>query len=303
MTKDRIDLQGFMFVLILTLVWGLNYVAIKVSNTGVAPIFLCLLRSSIASALGIIYCIAIRQRLFHTDIRLFHGFITGILFGLEFTCLYLGMLYTNAARAAIFIYLSPFLVAIGAHLFLKERLTLLKIISLILAFTGIYLVFKGKPTSYTAQMLLGDILEIAAAFLWAATTVYIKKYLAGRVEPIHTFLYQLVFSIPILFFAALIIEPVWVTNFSLNVSLSLIYQSVIVAFISYLLWFRLIHTYPVGTLSTFTFLTPLFGVASGVIFLHEELTAGLILGLLFICAGIYGTNYPKSSKQVNKLMG
>ena len=45
-------------------------------------------------------------------------------------------------------------------------------------------------------MLTGDVLEVIAAFLWGATTIYIKKYLAEKVQPIHTFLYQLVFSVP-----------------------------------------------------------------------------------------------------------
>lgn len=297
--RDDIDLQGFLSILCLTLLWGFNYIAIKISNRGVAPVFLCFLRSFIASGLGIAYCLAIRQQLFHRDIRLLHGMVVGLLFGAEFACIYLGLLYTNAARAAIFIYLAPFIVAIGAHFFLKERLTGLKMASLIFAFAGVYLVFRGKPTTYNSKMLLGDMLQIVAAFLWAATTVYIKKFLAGRVQPIHTFLYQLVFSMPILLIIALVIEPVWVKEITGPVVLSLIYQSVIVAFLSYLVWFWLIHTYPVARLSVFTFLTPIFGVASGVIFLGEELTLGLVLGLLFICAGIYGTNYqPKTGLRV-----
>ncbi len=289
--KDRIDLQGFLSILSLTLLWGFNYLAVKISNRGAAPVFICFLRSVIASGLGIIYCLVIGRQLFHRDIRLLHGLVVGCLFGAEFACIYLGLLYTNASRAAIFIYLSPFIVALGAHLFLRERLTPLKTLSLICAFAGIYLVFRGKPTTYSPAMFFGDILQIAAAFLWAATTVYIKKFLAGRVEPIHTFLYQLVFSIPILLAVALLIEPVWIKEITAPVVISLFYQSVIVAFASYLVWFWLIHTYPVASLSVFTFLAPVFGVASGVIFLGEEVTLGLVLGLLFICAGIYGTNY------------
>jgi drug/metabolite transporter (DMT)-like permease len=67
---------------------------------------------------------------------------------------YFGLLYTNAARAAIFVYLSPFVVAIGAHFFLKERLTSFRIAGLILAFFGIFLVFKGKPLNTTSLCLL-----------------------------------------------------------------------------------------------------------------------------------------------------
>ncbi len=294
MTKDRIDLSGFVILVVLTMLWGINYFAIKVSYEGFSPVFVSFLRSVIASVFGIGYCLVVRQPLFHKDIRLFHGFMVGLLFGAEFICIYLGMLYTNVARAAIFVYLSPFVVAVGAHWFLAERLDTIKIISFVLAFIGVYLVFMGKPALHSESMLLGDGLEILAAVFWGATTLYIKKYLAQRVHPINTFLYQLVFSIPIIFVCAYFLEPTWIKGpITTTVFWSLFYQSVIVAFASYLVWFKLIHVYPVAALSVFTFLTPIFGVASGVIFLHEDLTRGLVIGLFLVCLGIYGTNYRK----------
>jgi drug/metabolite transporter (DMT)-like permease len=292
MTKDRIDLPGFIAILILTILWGLNYYAIKVSNSGLSPVFTAFLRSVIASLCGVIYCLKVRQPVFHRDVRLFHGVVVGLLFGAEFICIYLGMLYTNAARAAVLVYLAPFVVAGGAHFFLGERLNFVKAASLVLAFFGVYLVFSGKPAVYGRYMLLGDVLELVAAILWGATTLYIKRYLSRSVHPINTFIYQLLFSIPIIIVAACLLEPTWIkASLSSGVLVSLFYQSVIVAFASYLTWFKLIHAYPVASLSVFTFLTPIFGVASGVIFLGEDLTRGLLVGLACVCVGIYGTNY------------
>jgi drug/metabolite transporter (DMT)-like permease len=294
MTKDRVDFTAFAIMFVLTLLWGYNYAAIKYSTVGFSPIFTSFVRSAVASVLGIIYCLIIKEPLFHRDIRLFHGFVVGLLFGVEFVCLYLGMLYTSAARAAVLVYLSPFVVALGAHMFLAERLDRLKTLSLMVAFFGVYLVFQGKPAFHSGAMWIGDALEILAAVFWGITTLYIKKFLAHRVHPIHTFLYQLVFSIPIIFVCALILEPVWVKATSSLVIISVIYQSVVVAFASYLVWFKMVHIYPVGKLSVFTFLAPLFGVASGVLFLGEEATTGLLIGLACVCAGIYGTNYTRA---------
>ena len=219
--------------------------------------------------------------------------MVGLLFGLEFVCIYLGMLYTDAARAVILVNLSPFVVAIGAHLFLGERLGTTKIAGLVMAFAGAYLVFQGKPRAWNASMLLGDVLEIAAAVLWGATTLYIKKYLAGKVHPIHTFLYQLVFSVPVIFVCACFLEQKWILAVNPAAVGALLYSAVIVAFISYLAWFKLIHTYPVSELAVFTFLSPVFGVALSGIILGEQLTAGLLVGLAFVSAGIYVTNYQK----------
>jgi len=292
MAKDRIDFTGFVLILMLTVVWGCNYSVVKMANTALSPVFTAFVRSVIASFFGIGYCLVIRQPLFHRDIRLFHGLVVGILFGVEFVCFYLGVFYTAAARASVLAYLAPFVVAVNAHFFLRERLTLLKIISLVLAFVGICLVFAGKPLTHAKSMLVGDLLIVAFAILWGITAVYIKKYMARTVHPINTFIYQILFSVPMMAVAAYVLEPVWVTGeIGRGVLGSLIYQSVIVAFASYLTWFKLVHAYPVASLSVFTFLAPVFGVASGVVFLGEDLTKGLVIGLVCVCLGIYGMNY------------
>ena len=253
----------------------------------------CSTRTGIPTC-GAIYCFKKGERLFHTDIMLFHGCMVGLLFGLEFICIYLGLLYTDAARAVIFVYLSPFVVAVGAHFFLRgDRLTVVKTLGLVCAFAGILVVFRGRPTTAKATMTIGDCLEIMAAFLWGGTTLYIKRFMAEKTHPINTFLYQLVFSIPILFIASLIIEPQWITKIDLTIAASLFYQSVIVAFLSYFIWFKLIHSYAVSKLSAFTFFAPVFGVLFGTMFLSEEFTISLMIGLPLVSLGIFFVNWKK----------
>lgn len=295
-SKDFLDYKAILTLIILTLIWGFNTPAIKYSNQGVSPVFTSALRSVIASICGIIYCMRKKERLFHTDIMLFHGFMVGLLFGLEFACIYFGMLYTDAARSVIFVYLSPFVVAVGAHFFLKgDRLTSLKILGLALAFTGIVLVFGGRPKTAKPTMLIGDVLEIMAAFFWGATTLYIKKFMAEKVHPINTFLYQLFFSIPILFVVSFILEPKWIYRIDPCIVGIILYQSVIVAFISYFIWFKLIHNYSVSRLSAFTFFTPIFGVLFSILFLGEEFTSSLKVGLPMVSLGIFFVNWKRRS--------
>jgi len=295
-SKDYLDLKAILAILILTLLWGLNYSAIKISNEGISPVFASTLRSLIASICGAIYCLRKGERLFHTDIRLFHGTMVGLLFGLEFACIYFGMLFTDSARSVVFVYLSPFVVAVGAHFFLRgDRLTFFKTLGLVIAFMGIVFVFYGKPKTAKPHMLLGDILQITAGVLWGATTLYIKRFMAGKVEPIHTFLYQLFFSIPILLVVSFILEPKWIYQFNPSIVASLFYQSVIVAFISYFFWFKLIHQYSVSRLSAFTFFTPIFGVLSGTLFLKEEFTVSLMVGLPLVSIGIFLVNWRKAA--------
>jgi len=291
-TKDYLDLKAVVILIIVTLLWGFNHPAIKISNQGVSPIFASTLRSIVASICGLIYCLRKGEKVFHKDVMLFHGVVVGLLFGAEFACIYFGLLYTDAARSVLFVYLSPFVVAIGAHFFLKgDRLTFLKILGLVLAFTGIFGVFGGRPKTAKAGMYFGDILQIAAGVLWGATTLYIKKFMAEKVQPINTFLYQLFFSIPILLIVSIILEPKWINKVDPYVVGSLFYQSVIIAFITYFVWFKLIHKYSVSRLSVFTFFTPIFGVLFGVFLLHEELTVSIRIGLPLVSAGIFLVNW------------
>ncbi len=291
-SKDYLDHKAIIFIIILTLLWGFNYPAIKYSNRGISPVFTSTLRSIIASICGLIYCLRKGERVFHTDIMLFHGFMVGLMFGLEFACIYFGLLYTDAARSVLFVYTSPFVVAVGAHLFLRgDRLNFLKTLGLVLAFMGIFVVFGGRPKTAKPTMLIGDTLEIAAGFLWGATTLYIKKFMAERVHPINTFLYQLFFSIPILLIVSILLEPKWIYGVDPYIVASLFYQSVIVAFISYFIWFKLIHEYSVSRLSAFTFFTPIFGVLFGILFLNEEFTSSLMVGLPLVSMGIFLVNW------------
>jgi drug/metabolite transporter (DMT)-like permease len=276
-SKEFLDLKAIITITILSALWGFNYTAIKFTNEGIAPVFASTLRSLIASICGVIYCLHQKQKLFHTDIMLFHGFIVGLLFGLEFACIYFGMLYTDAARSVVFVYTNPFVVAIGAHLFIRgDRLSVPKIIGLIIAFAGIYIVFQGRPKAAKETMLLGDVLQIMAAIFWGATTVYIKKFMAEKILPINTFLYQLIFSTPILFIVSLILERDWIYQINFSIVTFMFYQSIIVPFMSYLIWFKLIHAYSVSRLSALRFSIHLWGPLGS---FHEEFTASLMVGL------------------------
>jgi len=71
---------------------------------------------------------------------------------------------------------------------------------------------------------------------------------------------------------------------------SLFYQSVVVAFASYLVWFWLIHRHTVSRLAAFTFITPFFGVILGGLILDEPLTLLVWIGLACVAGGLYAVN-------------
>lgn len=288
-THDKLDGKAAILLTVLCLIWGLNAPAIKISNEGIAPIFCAGLRSVVATACLIIWMIRKRLQLFPG--RLADGLFIGFLFGVEFGLLYVALLYTTASSAWLLLYTTPFFHALGAHFFLSDdRLSWRKVTGLMLAFAGILILLSAHLGLPSIQQLIGDLLAIGAAVLWALTTVYIKRRLVTVVSPYHTLFYQILFSIPILFLFSFVFQETPVQAINWLILISFAYQSIVVAFVSYLAWFFLVHSYPVSRLASFSFLTPVFAALAGVLLLGEELTTRLILSLTLVSIGIYVVN-------------
>ncbi len=287
--KETLDLKAVTLLVVLCMFWGFNGVAIKVSNAGIAPIFCAGIRSVIA-VLGLAAWMKMnRMRLFPGNVL--DGLVVGILFGTEFALLFSSLLYTTVSSAWILLYSTPFFHTLGAHYFLKgDRITIHKGIGLIMAFAGIVLLLSKHLGVPALIQLSGDMCALGAALLWAVTTIYIKKRLVGRVSHHHTLFYQTVFSIPILFILSILFQEVPIQRIDALILSSVLFQGIIIAFISYLVWFYLVHTYPVSLLSAFTFLTPVFATISGVIFINEPLTLTLVSSLILVSLGIYVVN-------------
>jgi len=223
--------------------------------------------------------------------RVTDGLVVGLLFGTEFALLFSSLLYTTVSSAWILLYSTPFFHALGAHYFLKgDRITPHKGIGLILAFSGVVLLLARHLNLPSLTQYLGDTLALGAALLWAITTIYIKRRLVGEVSHHHTLFYQTIFSIPVLFLLSLLFQETPVQYVDGLILSSVLFQGIIIAFISYLVWFYLVHAYPVSLLSAFTFLTPVFATLCGVIFLTESLTLTLVLSLILVSLGIYVVN-------------
>jgi drug/metabolite transporter (DMT)-like permease len=292
--STSIPMNGVALLVLLCFVWGGNMVSIKVSNQGVPPILTAAFRSMVASILLWIYALMRGERVFLDRADMKHGIIIGFLFAMDFLFMYLGTSYTNASRAVIFLYTCPFWATLGAHFFLKaDRLTSIKTVGILMAFAGIVSVFGSRSPNLGPLYWVGDLMLVAAALFWAATTVYIKKYLSkDSVTHFQTLFTQLFFSIPILTAATLLVEPFRSLNLTPITLGAVAYQTIVVAFLSYILWFWMIRRYPVSTLSTFTFLVPLIGVLLSGLILGETMGPLLWIGLVLVILGIYLVNRP-----------
>ncbi|MBA3012970.1 MAG: DMT family transporter [Proteobacteria bacterium] len=286
-----LDFTGIALLIILCASWGMNQVAIKIAIQGVSPILQAGIRSMGATVLVLIWMKLRRIPVLAKDTTLWWGIGVGFLFSAEFVLIYWGLEFTNASRAVIFLNTSPFAVALGAFIFIPgEKLNRIQISGLSLAFVGIMVAFNESLNLPTRQMLIGDIMLTIAAVIWGATTVIIKAGPLAAIAPSKTLLYQLAVSALVLPVASLAFGEPGILKLTPLVVGSLFYQTVWVAFITYIAWFWLIRNYAVSRLASFTFLTPIFGVIAGAIFLNEPITRYLVCALLLVGTGIYLVN-------------
>lgn len=302
MYRAQLRWQPIAILLLLALTWGSNWAVVKITFRELEPLFMAGLRSLVASLCLYIWMRAKGIPVFPSKSILLHGIVVGLLFGLEFGLLYVGLEYTLASRMYVLLYTAPFFVAIGAHFFLKgDRLNTWKAAGLVLAFIGVVALFSRELGSLTFSALPGDILALSAGLVWAATTLYVKKYLAHQAVALQTLFYQVFFSAPPLFLMSLLLEDPTFSRLSLFGGLSMFYQCIIVAFLSYLLWFELIHRYPVSLLHGFSFFTPVFGVfLSGALILGEVIGPNLIVALILVSVGMVLVNHQPKAKAIPK---
>ena len=189
----------------------------------------------------------------------------------------------------VFIYIAPFVVALGMPLIARsERLGPLQAAGLLLAFAGVAWAFAegfSRPAAGPRQWL-GDGLGVLAGVLWGATTLAIRATPLSHASAEKTLLYQLAVSALLLLAAALIGGAPLSLRLSALAWTSLAFQTVIVSFASYLVWFWLIRRYPATRLASFTMLTPVFGLLLGAVLLAEPVTARLVVALATVAAGI-----------------
>ena len=282
-------------MVLLCAAWGLQQVAIKVATPQVGPVMQAALRSCAAAVLVLLFALARRAPLLARDATWRPGLLAGALFGLEFLCIFVGLSYTTASRMGIFLYVAPVFTALGLHWFVAgERLRSGQWIGVGLAFGGMLVAFADgltqAPPPGTASTLQGDLLGLLAGALWASTTLVVRTTTLSNTAPSKTLLYQLAVSGVLLMGVAVGSgQAATMTLTPLSLA-SLLYQAVVIAFASYLAWFWMLRRYLASRLSVFSFLTPLFSVAFGVLLLHESVSMQFAGGALLILAGIVLVN-------------
>ena len=289
----RLDTLAVVVLVVCCFLWGLNQVAAKAALPEIPALWQATLRSAGAALLVWLWAGRRGIALFARDGTLAGGLLAGALFGAEFFCIFVGLEYTTASRMVVFIYIAPFVVALGMPLISRsERLTAVQSAGLVIAFAGVAWAFAegfSRPAAGPRQWL-GDGLGVLAGVLWGATTLAIRATTLGQASAEKTLFYQLAVSALLLLVAAQLAAAPMPDRLSALAWGSLAFQTVVVSFASYLVWFWLMRHYPATPLASFTMLTPVFGLILGAVLLAEPVTTRLVIALATVAAGIFLVN-------------
>ncbi|WP_290703221.1 DMT family transporter [Amphritea sp.] len=289
MIKATFDSRAIVLLVGLCMLFGFNQVVVKFGLEGVSPLMQAGLRSVGASLLLVLWMLCRGEKILYRDGAFWWGVLLGILFAIEFLFIYIALNLTTVSHATIFLYTSPFVVALGAHLFIPgESLRKVQVAGLLVAFAGVVFAFRDSLDG--GASLLGDLLALAAAFFWGATTVVLKASPQRHQSPSRVLLYQLVVSAVVLPLLSWGLNEPGVTSLTPLVIGSLLFQIVLMAFVGYLAWFWLLSHYPASKIASFTFLTPLFGVLFAWLILDEQLSFDMLGALVLVALGIFLVN-------------
>lgn len=276
---------------LVTAIWGFNFVVIAVGISGVPPLLLAALRFVLSAFPAVLF---IKFPKVGVSYVAAYGLLLGVgQFGFLFTGMKLG---APAGLSSIVLQVQAFFTAILAALFAGERLKPRNLAGMAVAFSGLALVALSRASAAAGAAAiplhaLG--LVVLAALMWAAANVVVKK--AGPVDALALMVWSSVFSPLPLFALSLAFEgpaaiAAALTGLSLRSVGAVAYLAFASTLLAYGLWNRLISQRGATAVAPFSLLVPIFGTLSASLFLGERFTlrdaaAGtLILGGLAIHA-------------------
>ncbi|MDB5943722.1 MAG: putative transporter [Ramlibacter sp.] len=291
--KQHLDALAISLLLVCCVFWGFQQILIKTTVGEVPPLWQASIRFVGATALLWLWCAVRGVKLFQRDGTLKAGLLAGVLFAAEFSFIYLGLRDTTASRLTVFLYTSPFVVALLLpRLVVAEKLRLVQWVGLVIAFGAVALAFaEGFVSGHAGpRQLRGDAMALAAGTLWGLTTLVIRASAMATASAEKTLFYQVAVTAVVAPVLSLLLGETWSLSYSGHAWGSIALQTVIGAFASYLAWMWLLRHYPATQMSSFTFLTPVFALVFGVVLLNEPLTLQLMLALCGVAVGIVLVN-------------
>ncbi|MFI8736920.1 EamA family transporter [Ectopseudomonas toyotomiensis] len=273
--------KDLLLALLVIVVWGLNFVVIKVGLHGMPPMLMGALRFMLAAFPAILF---VRRPQVPLRWMLAYGMTISVgQFAFLFYAMYVGM---PAGLASLVLQSQAFFTLFFAALFLGERLRGSNLFGLLVAASGLVLIgLQGGQ----AMTLAGFALTIAAASMWALGNVVTRKL--GKVNLVGLVVWgSLIPPLPFLALSLWLEGPELISQslrtFSLDSLLVLAYLAFGATILGYGLWSRLLSRYPASQVAPFSLLVPVVGISSSALLLGERLGSLQMVGAALVMAGL-----------------
>jgi drug/metabolite transporter (DMT)-like permease len=294
--RDRIDALGAAGLAGFSLLLAFNQVLIKLVNAGFQPAFFAGLRSALA-----VFCIYAWMRLRGHPLRFAAGSIPaglliGTIFAAEFLFLFMALDLTTVVRTSIIFYSMPVWLALMAHVGLPgERITRQKGIGLAVAFAGTVWAILDRGSVAGTASLAGDLCALGGALGWAGTAYMARGSAMARERPEMQLFWMVLVSGPLLLLVAPAFGPLIRDLQPIHIA-GLLFQAVVVVSAGFIFWLWLLSIYPASGVASFSFLTPVFGLALGWLLLDEPIGPGILGAAALVAAGIVLINRRPAAK-------
>lgn len=293
-----------LLALLVVVLWGLNFVVIKLGLHNMPPLMLAGLRFLLV-AFPAIFFIARPA----VPLRLLLGYGLTISFG-QFAFLFCAIKGGMPAGLASLVLQAQafFTIALGALTF-GERLQGKQLAGIALAVIGVLVLIESSLNGQHVA-LLGFMLTLAAALSWACGNIFNKKIMQHPQRPGVMSLVVWSALIPILPFmlASYLMEGaatmvLSLVNIDLTTILALMYLAFAASIIGYGIWGALLGRYETWRVAPLSLLVPVVGLASAAMLLGETLTMLQIIGAVLIMAGLYINVFGLSLRRVKAVQG
>jgi drug/metabolite transporter (DMT)-like permease len=271
--------------------WGTSFIATKVALNELTPKTIISLRLIMASSLLLIIAL-IRKEDFSVNCRNhLNIFVLALIAVFHLWIQVTGLKFTTAANTGWIIGTAPIFMAILALIFFREKITVLQIIGIVIAMTGLLLlVGKGDITNINLIENKGDLLVLASAFTWGVYSMVNKK-ISLSYPPLMTILYLFIMM-------AIIIIPFNLNKETINSVIHLSSISwVAVLFLglfcsgtAYVIWAYALREMESAKVGAFLYFEPFVTVLAAWIFLAETITTLMILSGIIITIGVFMVN-------------
>lgn len=294
--NEDLTVKAAVLTIFICILFGANPVAIKFSLTGLGAFTAAGIRFTLAAVVIFTWARVKKIPLKLNKKQLSQMVILSAVFVVQLSCFYTGLGKTTASHGALIANVLPFIILILAHFFIPgDTISLKKGIGITLGFVGVLFLFFDKQ-DLSGDFKQGDLIVLAAVFLWSANAVFVKRIIA-EYNVIQITIYPMIFGIPFFFLGGFLWDEQMIQMINPTIIKAMLYQSIVTASFGFIAWNSLLQRFGATALHSFIFIMPLVGVLFGVLLLGETITPHLATSIAFIVTGVIIVNLRRKNSR------